>query len=397
MTTSIAAPARNPVTTALRQEPRQPAQPEDSDQQEERPGGERDRGHQLGRVVPGHAGQQDRAAGHGRERRAGTGRDVPRRAEQRVDDRAGGRRVEPILHRYTGDARVAEVLGHDHRRDRDAGDDVAAQPRAVVRARPAEDRDEARKARGRLHLLGGHRAKCPIIASAGRRRSAGRTRGHEARSDVRCTASARSLRARRCASTRLAERRPTEPDQDPGPAVERLERRRVDHPRPAGHRFELPAPLAVEPRRRHAQPEAGVRARLEALDAGRRRGAGRAGRGPSGSWPPPARSARPARDRSSGKSAVRRTPDRGGSPRRSAATRGRRRAARRPVRAAVVAGVAGSPPPDPVGPPSSDPDRVPDRLHLEEGGDPLGALGGAVVEPVEAGVGDRRAGGAGRA
>ena len=43
----------------------------------------------------------------------------------------------------------------------------------------------------------------------------------------------------------------------------------------------------------------------------------------------------------------------------------------------------------------SDPDRVPDRLHLEEGGDPFGALGGAVVEPVEAGVGARSSGGAG--
>ena len=45
--------------------------------------------------------------------------------------------------------------------------------------------------------------------------------------------------------------------------------------------------------------------------------------------------------------------------------------------------VAGSRPPGRGGPPSSDPDRVPDRLHLEEGGDPFGPLGGAVVEPVE--------------
>ena len=39
-------------------------------------------------------------------------------------------------------------------------------------------------------------------------------------------------------------------------------------------------------------------------------------------------------------------------------------------------------------PSSSDADRVPDRLHLEEGGDPFGAFGGAVVQPVEAGIGD---------
>ena len=42
----------------------------------------------------------------------------------------------------------------------------------------------------------------------------------------------------------------------------------------------------------------------------------------------------------------------------------------------------------------SDPDRVPDRLHLEEGGDPFGALSGPVVEPVEASI--DRAGGSAR-
>ena len=51
---------------------------------------------------------------------------------------------------------------------------------------------------------------------------------------------------------------------------------------------------------------------------------------------------------------------------------------------------AGIRPRDRDGRPSSDADRVPDRLHLEEGGDPFGALGGPVVEPVEAGLGDRR-------
>src|SRR3990170_4215363 len=35
-------------------------------------------------------------------------------------------------------------------------------------------------------------------------------------------------------------------------------------------------------------------------------------------------------------------------------------------------------------PGGSDADGVPDRLHLQEGGDPLGALGGAVIEPVDA-------------
>ena len=35
----------------------------------------------------------------------------------------------------------------------------------------------------------------------------------------------------------------------------------------------------------------------------------------------------------------------------------------------------------------SDADQVPDRLHLEEDGDPFEAFGGAIVEPVEPGVG----------
>ena len=83
----------------------------------------------LGATQPGH---KDRTTGHGRKRGAWTGRDMSGRAEDPVDDRGSGRRVQPVLHRYAGDAGVSEVLGHDHRRDRDARDEVATEPSAIV-------------------------------------------------------------------------------------------------------------------------------------------------------------------------------------------------------------------------------------------------------------------------
>ena len=45
-----------------------------------------------------------------------------------------------------------------------------------------------------------------------------------------------------------SQRGPAEPHEDARPAIERLERRGVDDPRPAGDRLEPPAPLAVEAR-----------------------------------------------------------------------------------------------------------------------------------------------------
>ena len=45
---------------------------------------------------------------------------------------------------------------------------------------------------------------------------------------------------------------------DPGPPVKGFERRRVDHPRAPGDRLQSPAPLAVEPRRRHTKAEPGL-------------------------------------------------------------------------------------------------------------------------------------------
>ena len=174
----------------------------------------------------------------------------------------------------------------------------------------------------------------------------------------------------------------------PGPAIERLEGRGVDDARPAGDRLEPPAPFAVE---------------AGAVTRSRKRESGRASRlstrASSRSSPSRARAERvvaaagqvgaagPKRQLREERRSSR--PDRGGSPRRSAAWRGRRRGARPAVGAdRSVAAAAGSPSRR-SRQPSSAADRVPDRLHLEEGGDPFGTFGGGVVEPVEAGLGDR--------
>ena len=165
---------------------------------------------------------------------------------------------------------------------------------------------------------------------------------------------------------------------------------RVDDPRAAGDRLEPPAPFAVEARGGHAQAEAQIGACLEALDPGVLAQQARAGPGR-----PRRRGRRPGWSGRSepelGKERGRRGRDRGASPRRSAAWRGRRRGVRPAPRSGRSALSA---PPTPRSTasrlPSSAADRVPDRLHLEEGGDPFGSFGGGVVEPVEAGLGDRR-------
>ena len=146
MTTSIAAPARNPVTTAF--ERKRAIQPSRSaaTSRNSAPVTSAIAATSCAASFAAKACEQDRPTGDSRERRAGTRRDVPRRAEEGVDDRAGGGRVQAVLHRNPGDARVAEVLGHDHRRDRDPGDDVATKPSPVVRSRPVEDGQHARQA-----------------------------------------------------------------------------------------------------------------------------------------------------------------------------------------------------------------------------------------------------------
>ncbi len=142
-TTSTAAPARKPVTTA--RERNRAIQPRRSSarRRNSAPVTSVIAATSSAASAPPTPVKQHRATRDRRERRARPRRDVPRRAEQRVDDRAGRSRVQPVLHRHARDARVAEILRHDHRRHREPGQHVAAQHRPVVLRQPAHDRQQA--------------------------------------------------------------------------------------------------------------------------------------------------------------------------------------------------------------------------------------------------------------
>ena len=142
ITTSTAAPARNPVITAFERETAR-STPSAAARARETAGPWRSR---SPRPTP----RPDRPPvprprRHRRRRRPGTNSargDLARRAEERVDDRARGCRIQPVLQRHAGDPRVAEVLGHDQRCHRDRGRDIASQPATVVRRQPADDRQD---------------------------------------------------------------------------------------------------------------------------------------------------------------------------------------------------------------------------------------------------------------
>jgi hypothetical protein len=82
-----------------------------------------------------------------RERRRAADAEQSRRAEQRVEHHRAERRVQADLHRKPGDRRVRHGLrDHDRRRDQ-AGDEVGAQPLALVVGEPV-----GKEGRGRTRL-----------------------------------------------------------------------------------------------------------------------------------------------------------------------------------------------------------------------------------------------------
>ena len=89
---------QEPGHDRAREEPREPAQSEDGDQQEQRPGHERDRGDAAAAAslagTPGHETAPPATAASDELGPVEMCRDVQK---QPVDDRAGGRRVEPVL------------------------------------------------------------------------------------------------------------------------------------------------------------------------------------------------------------------------------------------------------------------------------------------------------------
>ena len=168
----------------LGEEPRDPPHPQHGEQEEQHARDQRDRRDQLRGLLAAEAGDQHRASGDGGQGRARPGRDLPRRAEERVDDRARGRRVQPVLQRHSGDPRVAEVLRHDQRGHRDPRGNIAAQPAAVVAGQPTDDREQAGQAatlvhrtRPGLHSLARIRAR-PDIAPPSERNPLDRARLH---------------------------------------------------------------------------------------------------------------------------------------------------------------------------------------------------------------------------
>ena len=78
----------------------------------------------------------------GRGRRRGLDHQVPRRAEQRVQQERGQQGVKTGLRRQPGDPGIGHGFGHHETPQRQAGDDVGGQPRALIRRQPVNDRKE---------------------------------------------------------------------------------------------------------------------------------------------------------------------------------------------------------------------------------------------------------------
>ena len=145
MTTSTAAPARNPVTTAFDRKLAIHPIRRSASSRNSSPVASAIAATSCAACSPAQAGHHHRASRDGRKRRARPGRDVPGRAEERVDDPPGGGRVQAVLQRHPGDVRVPEVLRHHQGGDRDPRRQIAAQPAPVVAAqRHATGQDAGR-------------------------------------------------------------------------------------------------------------------------------------------------------------------------------------------------------------------------------------------------------------
>ena len=121
MTTSIAAPNRKPVTTARdRNCAIQPIFSTASTRKSSPDASVMPATNDATSCLVGDPGGDHGARRDRRQPRARSHRDLPAGAEDRVEDRAGRRRVEAVLQRDPGDPGVAEVLRDDQRGDRDA-------------------------------------------------------------------------------------------------------------------------------------------------------------------------------------------------------------------------------------------------------------------------------------
>ena len=136
---------QEPGYHSLGEELRDPPHLEDRQQQEQQPGGDRDRSNQRYCVIAlrRHAGRDQSSSGHCSQRRTRARRDLTRRPEECVDQGAGGRGVEAVLNRDPGDAGVAQCLGDNQCSHCDPCDHVGSQPPALILGRPRQYREDA--------------------------------------------------------------------------------------------------------------------------------------------------------------------------------------------------------------------------------------------------------------
>ena len=130
----------------FRQELSDPSEPKGREQDEQQAGREGDRRDELRGLGAAELGGEHRGSGDRCERGTRARGDLARRAEERVDDSAGRRRIEPVLQGHPRDLGVAEVLGHHERRNRKTRYDVGPQPTAVVVGKPLDRRHESSEA-----------------------------------------------------------------------------------------------------------------------------------------------------------------------------------------------------------------------------------------------------------
>ena len=112
----------------------------DERDQEGHHAGQRDRPR---RIVAGHDQRRDRGEDQRSERRVRPEHQDPARSHDRVPDEAGDRRVQPRDRGKPGQLCVGHALGHEDRREDDAGDEVEVEPASPVGARHAEPRHDA--------------------------------------------------------------------------------------------------------------------------------------------------------------------------------------------------------------------------------------------------------------
>ena len=133
-------PDDEPLHHGLGDEAREEPQTEEPGGQRQDADGERHRDRQLDVGVGPSGGEIAHGRGRQRGRRRHRSHDqLPGAAERRVQEQRTGCRIEADDRRDARDRGVRERFGHEHCPDRQPGDDVAAQPPAVVPGHPAVD------------------------------------------------------------------------------------------------------------------------------------------------------------------------------------------------------------------------------------------------------------------